>query len=254
MRLALPTPPPEYKSLPQQARVSTEPWALANLYCPNCPSRWLESFKANTPASDFICPRCEERFQLKSGRLPFKSRIPDAAYSRMVEAIREDQAPSIFALHYDAIAWQVCDLTLVPRFAYSIKDIAERSPLSPAARRKGWVGCDILLRAVPQRARIPVILDGVPISPRAVRQEFQRLRPLQQVKAKVRGWTLDVLLIVESLGKPEFDLPEVYAHEEKLRKLHLQNRHVQPKIRQQLQKLRDLGLLTFLGGGRYRLR
>ncbi len=70
----------------------------------------------------------------------------------------------------------------------------------------------------------------------------------------MRGWTLDVLLIVESLGKPEFDLPEVYAYEEKLRKLHLQNRRVQPKIRQQLQKLRDLGLLTFLGGGRYRLR
>ena len=30
-------------------------------------------------------------------------------------------------------------------------------------------------------------------------------------------------------------------------------RHVRPKIRQQLQVLRDLGLLTFLGDGRYRL-
>ncbi len=35
---------------------------------------------------------------------------------------------------------------------------------------------------------------------------------------------------------------------------HLVNRHVLDKIRQQLQKLRDLGLLIFLGGGRYRLR
>ena len=31
------------------------------------------------------------------------------------------------------------------------------------------------------------------------------------------------------------------------------NRHVRPKIRQQLQVLRDLGLLDFLGGGSYRL-
>ncbi len=227
---------------------------MRNLYCPSCPSPRLESLKANTPASDFICPRCEERFQLKSGRAPFKSRIPDAAHSKMVEAIRKDQTPSIFALHYDPDAWRVRNLTLIPRFAYSAKDILKRPPISSAGQRHDWVGCDILLHAIPLRARIPVILDGVPISPREVRWEFERLRPLQRVRSKVRGWTLDVLLIVESLGKPEFGLPEVYAHEEKLRKLHLRNRHVQPKIRQQLQKLRNLELLTFLGGGRYRLR
>jgi len=32
------------------------------------------------------------------------------------------------------------------------------------------------------------------------------------------------------------------------------NRHVRAKIRQQLQILRDLGSLHFLGRGRYRLR
>jgi hypothetical protein len=35
--------------------------------------------------------------------------------------------------------------------------------------------------------------------------------------------------------------------------LHLQNRHVFDKIRQQLQILRDLGLLIFQGGGDYHL-
>ena len=33
----------------------------------------------------------------------------------------------------------------------------------------------------------------------------------------------------------------------------LANRNIQPKIRQQLQVLRDLGLLEFLGVGEYRL-
>jgi type II restriction enzyme len=61
------------------------------------------------------------------------------------------------------------------------------------------------------------------------------------------------LLILESFGKPEFGLDEVYAHEAKLRARHVLNRHVRPKIRQQLQVLRDLGLLEFLGRGRYRL-
>jgi type II restriction enzyme len=33
---------------------------------------------------------------------------------------------------------------------------------------------------------------------------------------------------------------------------HPDNRHVPDKIRQQLQVLRDLGFVEFLGGGRYR--
>jgi len=36
--------------------------------------------------------------------------------------------------------------------------------------------------------------------------------------------------------------------------LHPNNAHVRDKIRQQLQVLRDLGLLEFLGSGSYRLR
>jgi type II restriction enzyme len=38
-----------------------------------------------------------------------------------------------------------------------------------------------------------------------------------------------------------------------LAKLHPHNAHVRDKIRQQLQVLRDLGLLEFLGGGSYYL-
>ncbi|MBZ5564268.1 MAG: hypothetical protein LAP13_17830 [Acidobacteriia bacterium] len=35
-------------------------------------------------------------------------------------------------------------------------------------------------------------------------------------------------------------------------RLHPDNLHVRDKIRQQLQRLRDLGLVEFLGGGKYR--
>jgi type II restriction enzyme len=38
-----------------------------------------------------------------------------------------------------------------------------------------------------------------------------------------------------------------------LAELHPDNHNVQPKIRQQLQELRDLDLLEFLRGGEYRL-
>ena len=69
-----------------------------------------------------------------------------------------------------------------------------------------------------------------------------------------RGWTLDVLQVVQSLNKKEFLLSDVYAHADTLAKLHPKNAHVRDKIRQQLQVLRDLGLLSFLGAGSYRLR
>jgi type II restriction enzyme len=78
------------------------------------------------------------------------------------------------------------------------------------------------------------------------------LRPLEKLKVEARGWTLDVLNVVRGLGRREFTLAEVYAQEAALARLHPENRNVRPKIRQQLQVLRDLGLVEFLGHGRYR--
>ena len=49
--------------------------------------------------------------------------------------------------------------------------------------------------------------------------------------------------------KNEFTLQDVYAFAPHLEKLHSDNRHVCDKIRQQLQVLRDLGFVEFLGGG-----
>jgi type II restriction enzyme len=51
----------------------------------------------------------------------------------------------------------------------------------------------------------------------------------------------------------EFTLADVYAHANALAKLHPKNAHIRDKIRQQLQVLRDLGLLEFLTPGSYRL-
>lgn len=86
-----------------------------------------------------------------------------------------------------------------------------------------------------------------------VRTDFNALRDLNDMKPEARGWTLDVLRVVESLGKKQFGLDEVYAFEKELAMLHPTNRHVRDKIRQQLQVLRDLGRLTFGNRGEYAL-
>jgi len=63
----------------------------------------------------------------------------------------------------------------------------------------------------------------------------------------------DVLACVREIRKPEFTLIEMYRFEKRLGDMHKDNRNVRPKIRQQLQTLRDRGILEFLGHGRYRV-
>lgn len=242
-----------YKSASQRARVGTEAWGATNLFCPSCDSPTLDSAPRGTAAIDYLCPSCAQPFQLKSQSKPFGRRIVDSAYSEMRRAILEDRTPNLYVMHYDLTAWSVRTIILIPHFAFALSAIERRSPLAPTARRAGWVGCNILLSQIPADARIPIIDAGSPRPPAAVRADFRRLRPLENLKAEVRGWTLDVLNAVRALGKQEFSLSELYAREDALAKLHPENHNVRPKIRQQLQTLRDIGLLEFLSPGRYRL-
>ncbi|HEX4196344.1 MAG TPA: hypothetical protein VHZ26_02790 [Caulobacteraceae bacterium] len=64
----------------------------------------------------------------------------------------------------------------------------------------------------------------------------------------------EVMKCVELLGRNTFSLEDVYAFEGRLQAVYPGNNNVRPKIRQQLQVLRDQGYLDFLGRGRYRVR
>ncbi len=165
----------------------------------------------------------------------------------------EDRTPSLFLLQYERPAFIVRGLTPIPHFAFSVSLLEKRKPLSPKAERHGWVGCNFLLDRIPLDTRIPVIYDGQVVSPSKVREAYNRVKPLEKLNIEKRGWTLDVLNVVRSLKKNEFVLSEVYDHSDQLAELHPQNHHINDKIRQQLQVLRDMDLLEFLGDGSYRL-
>ena len=244
----------DYKSASQRARVATEAWGESNLYCANCSSPSLRSAPPNTPAIDYVCPACNSPFQLKSQSRPFSYRLTDAAYDKMLEAIEQRRTPNLLVLHYQPERWRVWNLILVPQFAFSRSVLERRKPLGSSARRAGWVGCNILLGNIPPDAKIPIVRDGSPASPAEVRALYARLRPIGKLDLEKRGWTLDVLNVVRTLGKQEFFLADVYAFEDELFRLHRANRHIRDKIRQQLQVLRDLDFVEFLGGGEYRLR
>jgi len=243
-----------YKSASQRARICTESWGAASLYCPACDSRRIDALPSGTHAADFTCPSCESRFQLKSKSSAFGNRVIDGAYVAMHRAIVGDETPNLFLLHYQLPKLTVESVLLIPHFAFTLSLLEKRKPLSPNARRAGWVGCNFLLDRIPADARIPIIQDGQLVSSAKVRKAYKRLRPLEKLNVQKRGWTLDVLQIVKRLNKEEFTLREVYNQEESLVKLHPNNAHVRDKIRQQLQILRDLDLIEFLTPGSYRLK
>lgn len=242
-----------YKAGPQIARILTEEWAAREMYCPACDSRRLSASRVNTPAVDLECPRCSQLFQLKSLKKWNPRKLVDAGYEAMIRAIRSDRIPNLLVLQYSA-NWSVRNLLLVPRVFLSESAIEKRKPLAASARRAGWVGCNILLGQIATDGKIAMISDGVPVAARRVRDEFSRIRKLAEVPPSLRGWTVDVLSVVRRLGKTHFSLSEVYQFESELLAAHPLNRNVRPKIRQQLQVLRDVGLVEFLARGSYTVK
>jgi hypothetical protein len=63
-----------------------------------------------------------------------------------------------------------------------------------------------------------------------VREKFRRVKPLKDISVTQRGWTLDVLNAVRTLGKTEFTTVDAYAFTRELEALHPDNRHVRDKI------------------------
>lgn len=241
-----------YKSSSQIVRVVSEHWAAQNLYCPGCDSNTLNRTPTNTRAVDLVCPKCALGFQLKSSRCWNQNKIVDAAYTSMLSAIRSDNVPNLIILHYTS-SWKVWNVLIVPYFFFTESVIQQRKPLGPNARRAGWVGCNIILSEIPSDGKLRLVAEGVITDMVQIRQKFSQIRPLSQLNPHVRGWTLDVLKAVRQIDKTDFTLADVYSFEGQLSREHPGNRNVRPKIRQQLQKLRDLQFLEFLSQGRYRL-
>jgi type II restriction enzyme len=118
----------------------------------------------------------------------------------------------------------------------------------------GWIGSNILLRRVPDAGKIHIVRNGVIRPKEIVLGEWQKTLFLRNESLEARGWLVDVMKCVESLGKREFTLDEVYAFERHLGDLYPGNQNIRPKIRQQLQYLRDRGFIDFVSRGNYRLR
>lgn len=252
--LALPdAAPAHWKSASRRAGADTEAWAARELYCVACDADRLSAHRVNQKVEDFHCPDCDARYQLKAKQGRYGASVTNSDYARKMAAIAAGTAPNYTFLSYAPEAGLVTDLFLVPRHFMVESVVRPRNPLKPPHPRAGWVGSTILLGDLPPDARLPLVVASKPRRASDVRRDFKRFAFLDDKPAESRGWTTDVLACVRRLG-PRFTLDDVYAFEDELAAKHPANRNVRPKIRQQLQVLRDKGVVAFEGRGVYRAK
>jgi type II restriction enzyme len=171
-----------------------------------------------------------------------------------VRSLGSPNNPNLFLLNYDLKQFGVTNLFVVPKQFFVREIIEKRKPLAPTARRAGWVGCNILLGEIPASGKIFLVRDGQLAPKEAVLAQWQKTLFLRDEGVEARGWLIEVMKCVELIGKREFQLEDVYAFESRLSQIYPDNNNVRPKIRQQLQVLRDRGYLDFVSRGYYRLR
>lgn len=223
------------------------------MYCPNCGNAKLNQFPPNLPVADFFCASCNDQYELKSQKKEFGAKLANGAYETKMERLRSDSSPNLILLKYDQMAAEVRSVCVVPKRFFIPSIVEKRKPLGPNARRAGWVGSNILISKVPTSGRVYFVQDGVISPKKLVLERWQKTAFLNSQTQSARGWLIEVMNCVHQLPGDGFALDDVYRFESHLRSLYPNNNNVRPKIRQQLQVLRDNGYIEFLGSGRYRL-
>ncbi|MCF6287959.1 MAG: restriction endonuclease [Proteobacteria bacterium] len=242
-----------YTNNSQIARILTENWVKQNSYCPNCGEKELYDFENNRRVADFYCNKCSEEYELKSKQgVKVGKTIVDGAYTSMIDRITSDNNPNFFFLTYNKPRLVVNNYLIIPKQFFTSEIIIKRSPLSLNARRAGWIGCNIDLTNIPKSGRIYLVKNSKIISPSVVCSKWSNITFLKTKTGSSKGWILDIMNCIDKINNDVFSLKEIYSFENKLQEKHPNNNFIKDKIRQQLQILRNKGLIEFKNRGIYK--
>lgn len=242
-----------YTNNSQKIRAMSEPWTVQNIFCPNC-GHELSELENNKKVSDFLCKNCLENFEQKASKNKFKNKVLASEYYSLIQRLEATDKPHFFFLHYLDVIFSVNDFFVVPKYFFVSEIIEKRKPLSNNAKRAGWTWANILFSQIPSSWKIYYVEDGKIISKEKILQKWEKTKFLKEIKRdNLKWWILDIMNCIDSLNKTDFKLKEIYAFEKDLEILHPENKNIKPKIRQQLQFLRDKWYLEFIKKWRYRV-
>ncbi len=242
-----------YKSNSQKSRVISEEWAKENAFCCNC-GGGLTKTQNNSRVLDLICNDCSTGFELKCAQGALSKKVPDGSFQSMMSRLNDIDSPTFFFMTYNLSTAYVTNFFAVPVYFIDSSVIEKRKPLTPTARRAGWTGCNILLERVPDVGKIFYVKNSFVFDKENVLTSWGKAKFLKTEKSlEARGWTLAVLRLIQSLKVRDFTLSQLYELEPQLSLLFPRNNFIREKIRQQLQVLRDAGIISFKGRGHYRM-
>lgn len=241
-----------YHSASQVARILTENWVTDNMFCPRCGNSHIKHFENNRPVADFFCPICKNEYELKSQNGKLGNKIIDGAYDTMIERISGNENPDFFFMSYTKVNFKVIDFIFIPKFFFVPSIVERRKPLKKTARRAGWVGCNILIDRIPEQGRINIVSNGIVNDTASIVKKVENSTRLQTKNIETRNWMIDVLNCINRVPKSDFSLDDIYRYETVLQRMHPHNNNIRPKIRQQLQFLRDRGIIEFIERGQYK--
>ncbi|WP_288428687.1 DpnI domain-containing protein [uncultured Spirosoma sp.] len=221
------------------------------MYCPSCGNDNLNSFTNNNPVGDFFCLNCKSEYELKSNKNATSLKIVDGAYKSMIERISANNNPNFFFLNYSDRSFTVINFFVIPKHYFIFDVIEKRKPLSHSAIRAGWTGCNILLQNIPSSGRIFFVKNGQIEDREVVLENWRKTSFLSNQKPDKRQWTIEIIKLIEAIPSKTFALQDIYQYESTLKQNFPSNNSIKDKIRQQLQILRDKGLIEFKGNGKY---
>lgn len=169
----------------------------------------------------------------------------------MIKRISSIENPNFFFLTYNKKSWDIYDFLLIPKHFFVPEIIEKRKPLSDSARRAGWVGCNINLSKIPSLGRVFLIKQSKEIDKDIVLNNWKETLFLRNKIFDKKGWLLDILNCIDKLSNSNFTLQELYQFENMLSIKYPNNKFIRDKIRQQLQLLRDNGIIEFKSRGSY---
>ena len=108
-----------YHSKTQRARVITEGWTAANLYCPTCGAPHLIQFEASRPMADFHCEHCKQQFDIIFADPPYHKDLGGQILPYLGKMVNEGGFAAIETEREANLPDEVLSLHLKKRYNYS---------------------------------------------------------------------------------------------------------------------------------------
>ena len=130
------------------------------------------------------------------------------------------------------------------------KDFSELSndKITGDIKREHILKSTEILSKIPKQERVKIPKFNLENS----ETSFETLNEITpHIVSSLSGWKLAIFHCLDKIPSQNFSTNDVYFFEKELQSIYPKNRNIKDKIRQQIQYLRDLGLIEFLDRGNY---